>query len=93
MRKPLSIDEIVMQQLTKKIRGPFGSPALEGPTGSSYEDELMRSGGRSECVPFALSGHDVVGEGLRDKGRDNLWEMLRCAASSVTSRGYAWLLN
>src|SRR6476660_3275979 len=45
----------VLQQLTKKIRGPFGAAALEGPTGASFEDELMRSGGRSQCVPFALS--------------------------------------
>ena len=83
----------VLQQLTKKIRGPFGAPALEGPTGASLEDELLRSGGRKQCVPFALSEHEVVGEGLCDLGRDNLWEMLRCAASGVTSRGYAWLLN
>src|SRR5438270_11199730 len=44
----------VWQQIARKMRGPFGSPALEGPGCTTFEQVLMSSGGRVQLAPFVL---------------------------------------
>jgi len=65
--------ETVWQKLSRKMRGPSGAPALEGPTQSSLEVELTQSGGWSHPIPFALP--IVRSSGMQ--GRDSAWTFLR----------------
>src|SRR5689334_4726238 len=60
----------VWQQIARKMRGPFGTPALEGPACSTFEQVLMSSGGRVQLAPFVLGspGHGENPDG--QKGSD-----------------------
>jgi hypothetical protein len=91
---------VVWQQLNRKVRGPFGTPALESPSLSSLEIELMQSGGLVQPAPFvvsdkALRGHDREHEstGAGPASSGPLWEMLRFVSSGLSQNGYAWLLT
>jgi len=67
----------VWQKLARKMMGPFGAPALEGPTQSSLEVELTSSGGWSRPVPFAVS-MPRQREMYNDvPGHASLWSFLR----------------
>jgi hypothetical protein len=68
----------VWQKLARKMKGPFGAPALEGPTQSSLEVELTVSGGWALPVPFTLAKHPISGNGPDLQGRAAFWGFLRC---------------
>jgi hypothetical protein len=67
----------VWQKLARKMMGPFGAPALEGPTQSSLEVELTNSGGWSRPVPFALSTPYHRDNYNDVPGHASLWSFLR----------------
>jgi hypothetical protein len=86
----------VWQQITRKVLGPFGSPALEAPAGTSLELEMMISGGRRQPAPFAISDNARGSQHSQYDGSQNsqpIWSMLRCVCSGIAQRGNAWLLT
>jgi len=83
----------VWQQITRKVLGPFGAPALEAPAGTSLELEMMVSGGRRQPAPFALSDSARGSQHSRTENAQPIWGMLRCVCSGIAQRGNAWLLT
>jgi hypothetical protein len=94
--KPMETDSRgghVWQQLTRKMKGPFGAPALEAPGVSALDSELMASGGLVQLAPFALSDKAVGSYSHETPARESLWEMLRFVSSGTAQRGHIWLLS
>lgn len=83
----------VWQQLTRKMRGPFGAPVLEAPGISALDSELMASGGVVQLAPFAISDRADRSHSHETQGRESLWAMLRLVSSSAPQRGQAWMLS
>jgi hypothetical protein len=93
-RSPEAADgKRVWQQITRKVLGPFGSPALEAPAGTALELEMMVSGGRSQPAPFALSDNARGSQYQCAENSQPIWSMLRCVCSGTSQRGNAWLLT
>jgi hypothetical protein len=81
----------VWQQIARKMRGPFGTPALEGPGCTMLEQVLMSSGGRIQLAPFVLGSPEHGEKPGGPRGTECLWEMLRCVSSTTAPKGYSWL--
>jgi len=82
----------VLQRLTRLVRGPFGT-ALEGPTQSSLEVELLTSGGWSDPIPFAAP-IDTRKRGLPfARGRESVWNLVRFDQVSLPPRVCSALLT
>jgi len=82
----------VWQHIARKMRGPFGTPALEGPGCTTLEQVLMSSGGRVQLAPFVFGSPDHREKPDGPRGTECVWEMLRCVSSTNTPKGYSWLL-
>ncbi|MFL5735645.1 MAG: hypothetical protein ACJ78Q_21010 [Chloroflexia bacterium] len=81
------------QQLARKVRGPFGAPALEGPGCTTLEQVLMSSGGRVQLAPFVLSSLTGCPNPSGAKGPETLWEMLRCVPAATAPKSYTWMFS
>ena len=83
----------VWQQLSRRVRGPFGYAALEAPALDSIETELLTSGGRVQQAPFVLS--DRVRDHSRERhgAVDALCDMLRSGTSVRSPLGSAGILS
>jgi hypothetical protein len=81
----------VWQQIARKMRGPFGTPALEGPGCTTLEQVLMSSGGRVQLAPFVLGSPTHGEKPPGPRGTECVWEMLRCVSSTTAPKGYSWL--
>jgi hypothetical protein len=53
---------LVWRRLKKKVTGPFGMLAVEGPGVSLMEDELLNSGGTRRSAPFVLAADSQYGK-------------------------------
>ena len=79
------------QHIARKMRGPFGTPALEGPGCTTLEQALMSSGGRVQLAPFVLGGPLNHEEPAIPQGTESLWKMLRCFSVASAPKGYSWM--
>lgn len=82
----------VWQKLARKMRGPFGAAALEGPTQSSLEIELTASGGWSRPIPFAVSTPHRQDPYNDVPGHATLWSFLRFDCIGLPQPGSSSLL-
>lgn len=82
----------IWQRLARKMIGPFGAPALEGPAMSNLEIELDSSGGWSRSAPFALRIQDKPHHGSSTPGHESLWSLLRFDQLGLPQRGCNSLL-
>jgi len=74
----------IWQQLAGRVRGPFGVAALEAPACTSFEAEIMATGGRAYLAPFALSDKARKPRRQRREAIDLFVEMLRSDQSGRT---------
>ena len=81
----------VWQHVARKMRGPFGAPALEGPGCTTLEQALMSSGGRVQLAPFVLGSPSNHEEPAKLPGTESLWERLRCFSVASAPKGYSWM--
>ena len=81
----------VWQHVARKMRGPFGAPALEGPGCTTLEQALMSSGGRVQLAPFVLGSPSNHEEPAKLPGTESLWERLRCFSVATAPKGYSWM--
>jgi hypothetical protein len=82
----------VWQQLSRRVKGPFGF-ALEAPALDSIEAELLTSGGRVQQAPFVLSDRVRDRSQERHSAVDSLCEMLRSGTSVRSAIGSAGILS
>jgi hypothetical protein len=83
----------VWQHLARKMRGPFGAPALEGPGCTTLEQALMSSGGRVQLAPFVLGSPWNHEEPAMPGGTESLWARLRCFSVATAPKGYSWMFT
>jgi hypothetical protein len=83
----------VWQELTRKVCGPFGAPALEAPSFTSLEFEMMASGGVVQPAPFVLSDRAHGSQHHHEEGESPIWGMLRFVCSGFSHTGRAWMLS
>jgi hypothetical protein len=83
----------VWQHVARKMRGPFGAPALEGPGLTTLDHTLMLSGGRVQLAPFVLGSPQAHEEPASLRGTDSLWERLRCLSVASAPKGYSWMFT
>jgi hypothetical protein len=83
----------VWQQIARKMRGPFGAPALEGPGCTTFEQVLMSSGGRVQLAPFVLGSPEHSEKPDGPKGSECVWEMLRCVSTVSAPKGYSLMFS
>jgi hypothetical protein len=74
----------IWKQLADRVRGPFGVAALEAPAYTSFEAEIMATGGRAYLAPFALSDKARKPRRQRREAIDLFVEMLRSDQSGRT---------
>jgi len=82
----------IWQQLANRVRGPFGVAALEAPAYTSFEAEIMASGGRAYLAPFALSDRVRKPRRHHRDAIDLFVEMLRSDQSGRTHPAGALML-